>query len=174
MDEDKILELFFYLLPAIVTGIVAYYFFSVHAKSEYNRRQFFLKEEAQKNILPLRLQAYERMTLFLERINLAKLLLRIAPELPDKNSYETLLIKHIETEFEHNLVQQIYISDECWNVIKTSKNAAIQLIRKTTMSDKVDSADKLRSAVLNTLLEKPNPSDVALSYIKKEVSNFWQ
>ena len=173
MSEEKILELFFYLLPSIVTGIVAYHFFNVHTKSEYNRRQFFLKQETQRSMLPLRLQAYERMTLFLERINLPKLLVRIAPESLDKNDYEALLIKHIEAEFEHNLVQQIYISNECWNVIKASKNTAIQLIRKTGMSDKVDNADKLRTAVINTLLDKPNPSDVALIYIKKEIGELF-
>ncbi|MCB0374520.1 MAG: hypothetical protein KDD04_01220 [Sinomicrobium sp.] len=170
MNEAKILELFFYLLPAIVTGIVSYHFFNLHTKSEYNRRQFFLRQEAQKSTLPLRLQAYERMTLFLERINLPRLLMRVAPDSFDKDAYETLLIRHIETEFDHNLAQQVYISEACWSIIKASKNATIQLIRKTNMSDRIDNADKLRAAVMNNLLDKPNPVDVALNYIKKEVS----
>ena len=167
------MELFFYLLPAIVTGIVAYQFFSLHTKSEYNRRQFLLKQEEQKDMLQLRVQAYERMTLFLERINLPKLLVRVAPDSSDKNDYEALLISHIETEFEHNLVQQIYIGTECWNMIKASKNTAIQLIIKTNMNDKVDSADKLRAAILNTMMDQTNPSEVALIYIKKEISELW-
>ncbi|MEM9685340.1 MAG: hypothetical protein AAF934_00275 [Bacteroidota bacterium] len=169
MSEVKVLELFFYLLPAVVTGSVAYYFFSRHIKNEADKRQFLLKREAQKEVLSLRLQAYERMALFLERINLSKLIIRVAPDSPDKSDYETLLIQHIETEFEHNLVQQLYISDACWAVIKTAKNAAIQLIRKTSMSDKIAHADNLRTAILNNVLDRPDPSDVALRYIKKEI-----
>lgn len=169
MSEVNILDVFFYLLPAVVTGVVAYYFFSRYIKNEDDKRRFLLKQEAQKEVLPLRLQAYERMALFLERINLSKLIVRVTPDSPDKSDYETLLIQHIETEFEHNLVQQIYISDACWTVIKTAKNTAIQLIRKTGMSDKIADAANLRTAVLNNVLDRPDPSDVALRYIKKEI-----
>lgn len=173
MNDAKILELFFYVLPAIVTGIVAYYFFSLHTKNEHQRREFMLKQDAQKSVLPLQLQAYERMTLFLERISLTRLLARIAPVSPDKNVYEALLIQHIETEFDHNLAQQVYISDACWTVIKTAKNATIQYIRKANMSDRIEHADKLREAIINHLLDSPNPSDTALAYIKKEIGTLF-
>jgi len=171
--ESKILELFLYIVPSIITGVIAYYFFSLHTKNEDNRRQFLIQKDAQKNALPIRLQAYERMALFLERINLPKLLVRVTPASSQKEDYENLLIKNIETEFDHNLSQQVYISDDCWNVIKAAKNATIQVIRKTGMSDKVDNADRLRETILNDLLDKQSPSNAALSYIKKEVGELW-
>ncbi|NER13363.1 hypothetical protein GWK08_07935 [Leptobacterium flavescens] len=171
--ENKILELLFYAIPTIITGVIAYFFFSTHTQNEDNRRRFLLQKDSQKDALPIRLQAYERMSLFLERINLPKLLVRVSPTSSDKESYESLLIKNIESEFDHNLSQQIYLSDECWNVIKAAKNATIQMIRKTAMSDKVDSADKLRETMLNDLLDKQTPSYAALSYIKKEVGELW-
>ncbi|WP_335966148.1 hypothetical protein [Galbibacter sp. PAP.153] len=167
MNEYKIMELLFYVLPAVVTGAIAYYFFSLHTKNEEGRRRYLLHRETEKTALPLRLQAYERMALFLERINPSKLLLRVAPENADKNQYEGLLIASIESEFDHNLAQQIYITDECWNVIKTSKNATIQLIRKAGMN--AENANKLREEVLNELMEKQAPSYTALGYIKKEI-----
>ncbi|MDG3581985.1 hypothetical protein [Galbibacter pacificus] len=167
MNEYKIIELLFYVLPAVVTGAIAYYFFSLHTKNEEGRRRYLLHRETEKTALPLRLQAYERMALFLERINPSKLLLRVAPESADKNQYEGLLIASIESEFDHNLAQQIYITDECWNVIKTSKNATIQLIRKAGMN--AENANKLREEVLNELMEKQAPSYTALGYIKKEI-----
>ena len=98
--------------------------------------------------------------------------MRIAPDSPDKNAYETLLIKHIETEFEHNLVQQIYMSDECWNIIKAAKNATIQAIRKAGMSSS-DAASKLREDILNQTMDKQSPSTTALAYIKKEIGELW-
>jgi len=172
MDTLKIFEIIGYCLPALITGGIAYYFFNLHIKNEDNRRNFLLQKENQKEALPLRLQAYERMALFLERIEPSKLLIRVAPNSPDKYEYENLLVFHIEHEFEHNLSQQIYISDNCWTIINTAKNTLIQTIRKTNLSDKVDSANKLREVILTDLLDKQSPTNVALSYIKTEVTEF--
>lgn len=172
MTGDNIFQLFAYLLPAVVTGAVAFYFFRLHTRNEDGRRRFLLHKDSQKDTLPIRLQAYERMVLFLERITLNSLVVRVSPVGTDKNAYENLLIKQIETEFEHNLSQQIYMSDECWNIIKTAKNATIQAIRSSGMSAS-DSADKLREHILNQTLEKQSPSATALSYIKKEVGDLW-
>lgn len=169
--EKEVLQLFAYAIPTIITGVIAYYFFNSHTKNEDGRRRYLLQKDAQKDALPIRLQAYERMTLFLERINPSKLLIRVSPVSADKNDYETLLVSTIENEFDHNLSQQIYISEECWNIIKAAKNATIQLIRKSNMS--ADSAEKMRENVLNELLEKQSPSNAALSYIKTEVSTLW-
>jgi hypothetical protein len=173
MESTQIIELLSYTLPAVVTGVVAYYFFDLHTKNEEGRRRYLLNKEAQKNALPLRLQAFERLTLYMERINPTKLLIRIAPISQDKNDYENLIIAQIEQEFEHNLTQQIYMSDECWTIIVTAKNATIQMIRKANRSDRVDSADKLREVLLNDLMEKQSPSNAALAYIKNEVGQLW-
>lgn len=172
MDTTKIVELLSYTLPAIITGGVAYYFFNLHTKNEEGRRRFLLHKEAQKSALPIRLQAYERMTLFLERISPSKLLVRIAPHSSDKNDYENLLIQHIEQEYEHNLTQQIYISEESWNIILTAKNTTIQMIRKASLG--AESANKLREIILSEMMEKQSPSSVALSYLKNEVGELFR
>lgn len=173
MDVTKIIDLFLYAIPTIITGLIAYYFFKEHTKNEDGRRRFLLKKDMQVSALPLRLQAYERMALFLERISPSKLLIRITPKSSDKEGYESLLIQSIEQEFEHNLSQQIYISDKCWSIITTAKNATIQLIRKASLLEKTDSADKLREVVLTEMMERHSPSDAALSFIKEEVSDLW-
>ncbi|MCW4469906.1 hypothetical protein OGH69_13080 [Flavobacterium sp. MFBS3-15] len=171
MDFNKIIELLAYTLPAAITGLVAYYFFAQHTKNEEGRRRYLIHKEAQKNALPLRLQAYERLVLFLERINPAKLLIRVAPHSSDKNDYEEYLIAQIEQEYEHNLTQQIYISGEAWDVIMTAKNATIQMIRKAGMS--ADSANKMREMILTDLFDKQSPSSVAVAYLKNEVGEMW-
>jgi hypothetical protein len=172
MSGDDILQLFAYLLPAVVTGVVAFYFFRLHTRNEDGRRRFLLHKDSQKDTLPVRLQAYERMVLFLERIAINSLVVRVAPKGKNKSDYENLLIKQIETEFEHNLSQQIYMSDECWNIIKAAKNATIQIIRSAGMSE-TDSPDKLREDILNQTMEKQSPSNTALAFVKKEVSELW-
>ncbi|MCK0124553.1 hypothetical protein MWU76_09080 [Gelidibacter sp. F2691] len=169
----KLIDALLYAIPALITGLVAYYFFKEHTKNEDGRRRFLLQKEMQVNAMPLRLQAYERMAIFLERITPTKLIVRVVPTSSNKDSYENLLIANIEQEFEHNLAQQIYISDDCWSIISAAKNATIQLIRKASLSEKIDSADKLREVILNEMMEKRAPSDTALSYIKQEASQMW-
>ncbi|SDH94100.1 hypothetical protein SAMN04488062_11835 [Flavobacterium omnivorum] len=173
MDSTKIIEILAYTIPSLITGSVAYFLFDSYFKDQQNTRRWLLQKEVQKEALPLRLQAYERMALFLERINLTKLLIRITPLSQDKNDYENLVMAQIEQEFEHNSTQQIYMSDECWTIIVTAKNATIQMIRAANRSDRVDSADKLREVLLNDLMDKQSPSNAALAYIKNEVGQLW-
>ncbi|WP_313805592.1 hypothetical protein [Flavobacterium sp.] len=168
MDYSKLIDIAAYTIPSLVTGGVAYYFFEGFIKNEKSRRRFLLHKDAQKNALPLRLHAYERMALFLERINLSKLLVRIAPVTSESKDYEALLIQHIEQEFEHNLTQQVYVTNECWNVILTAKNTIIQTIRKNAVS--AENADKMREQILNEMVEKQSPTVLALSFIKNEIT----
>lgn len=169
----KLIEALLYAVPAIITGLVAYYFFKEHTKNEDGRRRFLLHKDMQTNALPMRLQAYERMVLFLERITPSKLMIRVTPTSSDVESYESLLIANIEQEFEHNLSQQIYISTDCWNIVSAAKNATIQLIRKASLLEKTDTANKLREVVLTEMMDKHAPSDAALAYIRQEVSEMW-
>jgi len=169
-DITLILSYFAYLLPAVVVGIIAYYFFKGHTANEEGRRRFILQKDSQKNMLPLRLQAYERYTLFLERIAPNKLLVRVAPFSEDVDDYEKLLIKSIEQEFEHNVSQQIYVTNDCWNMINAAKNATIQIIRKMVMNEKVDSSSKLRETLIQHFMDEISPSQKALMYLKQEVS----
>ncbi len=173
MEPSRIIDLFLFTLPTVITGLIAYHFFKTHTQNEDGRRRFLLKKDMQATSLPLRLQAYERLTLFLERISPNKLLLRITPTSSDKDSYEALLIQNIQQEMEHNLTQQIYVSEKCWSVISTAKSATVQLIRKANLSEKTDSADKLREVLLTEMMERHSPSEAAISILKEEVRELW-
>ncbi len=172
MNTDRIIELLFFCLPAVITGGVAFYFFRMHMENESKKRRFALMRENHKHALPLRLQAYERMTLYMERIDPAKMLIRITPISDDKTDYANYVVAQIEQEYEHNLTQQIYMSDDCWGVITAAKNATIQLLRKTAMNPEVADANKLREFILKDLFENPAPSGAALAFIKNEVKDF--
>jgi hypothetical protein len=127
----------------------------------------------QKNALPLRLQAYERMVLFMERISPTNLLIRIQPVSDDKWMYESLVIAQIEQEFEHNLTQQIYLTDDCWRLITTAKNATIQMIRMAAKQEKITTANEMRELIFNELNDKQSPSATALAFLKNEVQLMW-
>lgn len=173
MDSTKIIEIIAYSLPSLITGGVAYFLFTSYFKDQQNTRRWLLQKDAQKDLLPLRLQAYERLTLLMERINPTQLMVRVSPISNDKVDYQNFIIAQIEQEFEHNLSQQIYVSDQCWSIIITAKNATIQVIRIATATEKITDANSLREFVISELIEKPAPSNTALSYIRNEVGKLW-
>lgn len=172
-EASQIISYVAYLLPAIVVGVIAYFFFKGHTANEEGRRRYLVQKEAQKQILPMRLQAYERITLFLERIDPNKLLVRVKPFSDSKDDYENLLIKNIEQEYEHNLTQQIYVTPECWNLINAAKNATIHIIRQGTMHEKDGDVDKMRAYLLQNFMEEISPSQKAMAYVKNEVSELF-
>lgn len=173
MDSTRIIELISYSLPTIIMAFVAYSFFELYTKNENAKRNYLLQKESKPDTLSLRLQAYERMTLFLERINPSQLLVRISPISENKTDYQNFVIAQIEQEYEHNLAQQIYVSNECWSTITTAKNATIQMILLAAKSEKISDTHQLRELILNDLLTKPSPSSIALEFLKNEVSQLW-
>ena len=173
MDSIKILELLSYTIPAIITGVVALYFFKIHTKNENNRRNYLLRRDKQSVALPLRLQAYERMALFLERISPNSLLVRITPTGGDKVAYLKKLIITVEKEFEHNLAQQIYITSDCWNVIITAKNSTLNLVKDAMTAGENKDANAMRQSILEKMATEESPSSIALSFIKNEVSKIF-
>jgi hypothetical protein len=165
--EDKFLESIAYILPAAVTGFVAYYMFNSYIKSQNSERKLEILAAKRKDSLPIKLQAYERLLLFCERINPVKMLIRIQPLSTNTNEYLQLLIANIEQEFEHNLVQQIYISDDSWTAIYAAKSAVINKLKQ--VAENSNSANDLRENVLIDYSKTLPPTETAIAFIKNEV-----
>jgi hypothetical protein len=165
--EDKILESIAYILPAAVTGFVAYYMFNGFLKNQSSEKKIEILTQKKKDSLPIKLQAYERMLLFCERINPVKMLVRIKPISENTKEYLQLVIANIEQEFEHNLVQQIYISDETWVSVLAAKSAIINKLK--LVAETANSANDLRENTLIEYSKKLPPTETAISFIKSEV-----
>ncbi|NVK51490.1 MAG: hypothetical protein HWD85_01045 [Flavobacteriaceae bacterium] len=148
-------------------AIVAYYFFNLHTKNTNNQRKFEAFTQRKKDALPIKLQAYERMLLFCERINPIKLVVRIKPIGESTEDYLQLLIKNVEQEFEHNTVQQIYITDDCWNLIITAKTASINKLK--TIANQSLNTQAFREKILNVYQHESPATDTAIAFIKSEV-----
>ena len=166
---EQILGLMVYCIPALVTGVIAFLFFREHTDNENNRRNFILKESIQKESLPIRLQAYERLTLFLERISPQNLLKRVSPISQEVEDYKSLIIQTVEQEYEHNLSQQIYVSDPCWRIVSAAKNSTIQTIVSFKNKD-VSTANDIRPLLLDILLNNGVTAEMALNFLNEEVS----
>ncbi|MDG1961760.1 MAG: hypothetical protein P8I32_01835 [Flavobacteriaceae bacterium] len=160
-------------LPALCIGLMALYLFKGYIKQENKRQQFTLQKQLSAQALPTRLQAYERLTLLLERISLKRLLLRVTPLNSDLEGYIQLLLQTIEQEFEHNLSQQIYVSADCWRAIVQSKLLCMQHIRKAGATAQVTSSDQLREVILKQLVAHSSPTEHPLALLQEEAKTLF-
>jgi hypothetical protein len=170
---EQLIEGVKYALPAIVTGYTTYYFLDRFFRREEKKQILQAKQELQKFSLPIRLQAYERLALFLERISPVYLVKNIYPDSEEKNKYVEKLVFQIESEFEHNLSQQIYVTTKCWNVIVASKNATIFFIRNTAQDEDLNNAFELQKAILTKAVEKGVPTETGLEFLRNEASDLF-
>ena len=134
-----------------------------------------IKMANQKTITPIRIQAYERMVLFLERINPNNLILRVNRK--DYNAFQlqSTLIKTIREEYEHNMSQQLYISTQAWEIVKRTKEDIIKLINTAAanLNDDAD-ANELAKKIIELSLDNNKPIVVpALEFIKHEVNRIF-
>ena len=165
--EVGITEMLAMSLPTIIMAIVAYYFINIHIKSVNNQNKFEVLSQRQKEGLPIKLKAHERMVLFCDRVNPIKLLVRIKPIDTTTEGYLQLLLKNIDQEFEHNSVQQIYISEECWKVIITVKSAITSKLKQVASISK--NAQELREKMMIEYQTSTPPTDTAITFIRSEV-----
>ncbi|WBX75378.1 hypothetical protein PG911_12005 [Tenacibaculum ovolyticum] len=165
--ESKIIESLAYILPALVTGGVAYFILGAFIKQDNNEKKFEALVNKKRESLPVKLQAYERLLLFCERINPTKLLLRVNPIGDDTSNYLQLLIANIEQEYEHNMVQQLYVSEDSWKAIIAAKLTIISKLRKT--AETAETAKDLREMVLIDYSQSENPTQTSIAYLKQAV-----
>ncbi len=125
-----------------------------------------------RTIVPIRLQAYERIVLFLERTSLESLLVRTNTPGMSAAELHSALLNTIRSEFEHNLSQQIYMSQQAWEVVKNARSNTIKIIN-TEFEKAPGTASGLVFSKL--LLERvmeldKEPTRTAIEYIKNEIA----
>lgn len=169
---DIFFDILKYALPSVFLLILAYMMLSNFMENEDKRRAYFLRKETQKSSIPSRLAAYERLALFLERITPSQLIVRVSSRGLNVRQYQSLLVKTIRSEYEHNVSQQIYISDRAWKYIVTSKSAIVSVINQIAgeMDPELPGIE-LGKKVINHFMEMDSePSRKALSYLKSELA----
>jgi len=168
---EALLDNLKYTLPAVVVLLTAYFLLSRFFKHEERKRMFDLRLKNQTQINPLRLQAYERIVLFLERISPESLIIRNNKAGMKCQDLQSALLADIRSEFEHNLSQQIYFSSEAWNVTKGAKENIVKLINLSSAAIKQDdpSIELGKTILANYVKTENSPVDIAIDFIKKEV-----
>lgn len=170
---EAIIDLLKIILPATVVFLAAYFLFQKFFKNEQERRDHELRKSVLNLTTPQKIQAYERIVIFLERINPSSLVVRVNKHGYNARQLHQDLVQSIKAEYEHNLSQQIFVSHNTWELVKTSKEELIKLINiAATKVPGEAPANELAMMILNIVggLDKKMPSEVALEYVKKEIA----
>ena len=168
---QSITELLKILIPAAAVLYGMYLTIQTFLQKQFEQKQLEIKQKNTEHITPLRLQAYERMTLFLERITPNNLLLRLGNTGIEVADYQQIILHEIREEFNHNLTQQIYISHEAWEKIRQSMNEVVALVNTSVAEISPDAAALNLSKKIfeKVITENKQPTADALKFLKEEV-----
>ena len=167
---DQLFEIVKFILPAGIVFLTTYYLVKNFLDHESRKKMMDVKLANQVVITPIRLQAYERVILFLERINPSGLIMRTNKE-GSASMLHGALLTTIRSEFEHNLSQQIYMSSKAWEAIVKAKEETIRLINvASTQVNPQVSGMELAQAIIAVASQLSHlPTKEAIDFIKKEI-----
>ena len=176
MDIPKsIVDILFYLAPSLLVFITAYMLIKSFIDKEHKIKLIETKILMQKELLPLRLQAYERLALFLERISPNVMLVNQHEPGLSVSEFQQKLLETLRNEFEHNFSQQIYVSESAWNSTRRAKEEIARLINNSASTlDKEAPAYQLSKKMFDSMLENEDfPTHRALVMVKAEVAQLF-
>ncbi len=168
---EVLLEVLKYVAPAgLVLGAVALVMREQRSRKESaDRHRIYQKTFA--HLVPLRLQAYERLIIYIERIGLESLLTRVDPQGKNVRIFQQQLTAEVREEYSHNIAQQLYIKSETWEEVATAKERVIALINQVAKSLPPDApAIELARRMLNEMVKsETTPTLAAHNALKQDV-----
>lgn len=173
---EIIFEVLKFTLPAgLVLAAVALVIRGNQKKKEAELRYGIYKDTFSE-IVPLRLQAYERGVLFLERISPENLMIRVDGRGKTVRQFQAELIADIRREYEHNIAQQLYIKEESWAMLARAKEQTISLINQSVKGLPPDAQGiELGRKVLNKLMESESaPAHDAVRVLKQDIQGMFR
>lgn len=173
---EIMVELLKTIIPLGLLMMGMYFLAKTFLNKQYEQRKLELNSKSKETITPLKLQAYERMTLFLERITPNYMLLRLFERAELVGDFQAILLKEIRDEYYHNLAQQIYVSPEVWEEIKSAMNDIISLVNQSAAELKPDDgAINLSKRIFDKVVnEGIDPTKKPLLMLKEEVQKLFE
>ena len=168
---DALIEFGKILIPASVVLYAAFLFVRSFIQKDVDLRKLEIRGKTLETVLPNRLHAYERMTLFLERMSPNNLLIRLNPGSIPARDFHQMLLAEVRNEYNHNVSQQIYISEEVWDLIRNAKEDLIVSINDAAseMGEQSTSLDLSKKIFEKTMGKAVDPLAHALNELKREV-----
>ena len=164
------------LVPAALVLYGMYLTAKLLLEREADRHHNEVKQRYSETVIPIRLQAYERMVLFLERISPNHLLLRLGGGGADTAlELQQLLLRDIRDEYNHNLSQQVYMSQNAWDQVQTALNDVTTLINQAAGDIRADvPAIELSRRIFERIIQRDRqPTAEALRVVKEEIQTMF-
>ncbi|WP_187260971.1 DUF7935 family protein [Pontibacter beigongshangensis] len=166
--------IFTYIIPVLLVIAVLVWFLVMLEKHLKNMRQIrMLGVRLHKDAitLPVRLHAYERVVLLLERITPANMLLRVSSVGQTASEYHQVLLSEIRNEFNHNMSQQVYMSDAVWQQVRQTREEVVNLINRTyhELPEGARGADLAKRILESILVSEADPTAAAIQAVKQEM-----
>lgn len=171
MKIDDIFEILKYTIPAIIVMIANYLVVKKFLVTDLSKKQIALLHDTQNITIRMRLQAYERLTLLMERIHPLRVMPRVYNSNMTVSFLQETLVTTIRSEFDHNLSQQVFVSREVWETCKKAIEQEISMIHHISKTLKPeDPARELHLRISDYLvsLDDDVPSDIAIKIIHDE------
>jgi hypothetical protein len=158
-------------IPALLVMLTAWMVMRNMIKNDQEKRRQESILQNSRTVTPIRLQAYERIVLFLERISLESLIVRVSNADMSAGQLHTAMLNAIRSEFEHNLSQQIYMSPQAWEVVRNARSNMIKIINSEVEKMPANSTGMaLSKKLLERIMElEKEPTRAAIDYLKGEV-----
>ncbi len=169
---DTVLEIIKITLPSLVVFGTVYVLMKHFFEEQQKIRFFKNQEKRQQAALPVQLTAYERLSLFCERISIPTMILRIKQPDMQARVLQIGLMMAVQQEYEHNITQQVYVSDNLWKIIQFAKEDILNTINIVAENVDPNASAEAYTNALFTYLEQQeiHPTEKALIAIKKEAS----
>jgi hypothetical protein len=172
---DALVDLVKILVPASVVLYAVYLMVRSFIIKEIELKKLEVRSRSLETVLPVRLQAYERMTLFLERTAPQNLLIRLNTPGLTARDFQKMLLDEVRNEYNHNVSQQVYIGEGVWSLIKNAKEDLTMLINEASQQVPAEGTSiDLAKRIFELALEKKvDPIGHALSELKREIQQIF-
>lgn len=159
------------LIPAILVLYAMYLTVKSFLNKELEKTMLEIRGRSIETVLPNRLQAYERMCLFLERISPDSLVARLSNGQYTAQEFQYIILNEIREEYNHNVSQQVYMSDEVWTLIKNAKEELVATVNNAAskMGDGATNTDLSKQLLEDSVSKETDLIMLALRETKNEI-----
>ncbi len=170
-----LLDILKYAIAGFAVVSLTYYIIKPHLERTERIQLLEFKKSISNQTLPLRLQAYERAVLFVERINPANMLIRLNGPSYTAAELHSLVVNEIRDEYQHNITQQIYMSSRAWAMVRRVKDDTMSIMTNAVkgLPDDSSGMDLSRTVLMHLSQLEDSPYDIATSIIKKELEDIF-
>ncbi|MBB5441348.1 hypothetical protein HDC92_005056 [Pedobacter sp. AK017] len=172
MDLQKFLtDAAVLIIGGVATVSAGYYLIRDDIRNYFRLKFAAQKKEENPQLLSLRLQAHERLIVFIERINPSNLFIRLHQQGISVQELQATILNEIRAEYQHNVTQQLYISSATWNVVKQLKDDTIAMVNNgvENLSPDATGVDLSRKILQHMTGIENNPYDLTLDLIKNDI-----